>query len=518
MKRKSRSFCLNQSPFLVLAALISLASTALPDASHAQNLLQGAKITYRNGADSEATAKDLSLITFQKPGTIPLSVRIEFEVKTKPAGAVLKFTKPQSITGWRLNSEPLLEPTKDMALGQLNGIPAMSLKPGRNVLEARFDQRVDNKSGHLDPISTGANHFELRPADLKEFAISTGPVLGAAGYDYFTVGCRTSMPATVTLECDGRKWTSKPGYVHLLRAEGLKQGQAYEYKLVANLAGKGSPTTTVRSKTWKVKTLSSKTPLVFAAVGDARSNPKIWGKITQEILKFHPQFVAHTGDIVRNGLDYASWDNQFAAPASEFLATIPCFFAFGNHEDNAGMLDQLFGYPNSDRNYTETIGPAQIFIIDRYFSNWEQNSPKVDWLQKELAQSKARFVFAFAHPPAWSSGSHDTDPVSRNVIFPILQRYSATAFIAGHDHCYERSEPGTTTMLIAGGGGAELHQAIKQPDNPFSAIYRSEYNFLIFTVDENRCEVKAYAFGDASTPDDQRKTEVIDSRVWGPRK
>jgi hypothetical protein len=93
-----------------------------------------------------------------------------------------------------------------------------------------------------------------------------------------------------------------------------------------------------------------------------------------------------------------------------------------------------------------------------------------------------------------------------------------TALIAGHDHCYERSEPGGTTMLTTGGGGAPLYLPEKAKDNPHSQLFRSEYNFLVFQVDDRKCEMTAYTYGGLKTPDKERKLEAVDRRVWEPRK
>jgi hypothetical protein len=97
------------------------------------------------------------------------------------------------------------------------------------------------QEGKISPASSGELKLDLQPQDVAKFDIRTGPILGAAGTDYFTVGCRTRMPATVTLHCDGRVWTSTPGVIHLLRADGLTADKKYEYQLSAELEGGEQP-------------------------------------------------------------------------------------------------------------------------------------------------------------------------------------------------------------------------------------------------------------------------------------
>jgi hypothetical protein len=66
-------------------------------------------------------------------------------------------------------------------------------------------------------------------------------------------------------------------------------------------------------------------PVNFVALGDGRYNPKIWGLITNQNLKFELDFAVHTGDIVGNGNDYDIWDRDYATPAQKIL-TPRCFY------------------------------------------------------------------------------------------------------------------------------------------------------------------------------------------------
>lgn len=498
-----------------LLRVVGMAMILLP-AGHAlaQNLLEKATLTVTASKAGEAESW-VPEITFEKQGKQLLRVRAEFTVDALPGAALMTLKKPANISEWTLNGKPLVGPPKDMFVPEVEGIPVSEFKVGKNVLEASFSINVNMDKGKLKPASTGAIKLELEPTDIKKFEIRTGPVLGAAGCDYFTVSCRTRMPATVTLHCDGRTWTSKPGVIHRLRADGLKEGKEYEYKLVASLVGAEA---TASSKAYTIKTLSSKGPWTFIALGDARNNPKIWGRISAEAMKFKPDFVMHTGDIIGNGNDYEAWDREYSKPAEEFLATVPCFYTFGNHENNVSMLYNFFGFPQDDRSsYTQVIGPLQLFALNR-FENWGKGSANLVRMEKELAESKASFIFAFTHPPAWSSGSHGNDSLGKDIHFPILEKYGVTALLAGHDHCYERSEPGKTTMLIAGGAGAHLYKSEHAKDNPHSKIYRSEYSFIVFKSDGKTCSMKAYAYGGLKTPDEERKLEEIDKREWEARK
>jgi len=51
---------------------------------------------------------------------------------------------------------------------------------------------------------------------------------------------------------------------------------------------------------------------------------------------------------------------------------------------------------------------------------------------------------------------------------------------------------------------------------PVSALKAGK--FLVFKTDDKQCELKAWTFGGLQTPDNERKLELVDTRVWKARK
>ena len=62
----------------------------------------------------------------------------------------------------------------------------------------------------------------------------------------------------------------------------------------------------------------------------------------------------------------------------------------------------------------------------------------LEWLERSLADSDARWKIVIAHHPIWSSSGtkHEEGKVLREVLLPMLCRY-ADAYIVGHDHTLE---------------------------------------------------------------------------------
>jgi hypothetical protein len=53
--------------------------------------------------------------------------------------------------------------------------------------------------------------------EAEGLAFHTGPVLGCAGPDFFTVAIRTTVPAAVTLKAGGKSYASPAGLIHASR-------------------------------------------------------------------------------------------------------------------------------------------------------------------------------------------------------------------------------------------------------------------------------------------------------------
>jgi predicted phosphodiesterase len=241
-------------------------------------------------------------------------------------------------------------------------------------------------------------------------------------------------------------------------------------------------------------------------------------------LQANPDLVLHTGDLVARGADDWRWDEEFHAPAKDLLATVPFYGVLGNHDGNAPILGRLFPTPGIEGmgwNWSQRIGPA-FFVGINGAEKWSKDSENARWLDKTLAEAKTPFTFLVTHYSAWSSARHgklrlDGKPEGRileaqKVILPLLIKHKVTAMIAGHDHCYERSEPpGEVSVIVTGGGGARLYKKEKEAgakkQNPHSEAFASELHYCLFVVDGRTCTMQAL------TPDGRQ----LDTRTWEAR-
>ncbi len=407
---------------------------------------------------------------------------------------------------------------------------------GTNVLTMQWQHR--KPKGFL--VVQAAPRVSLSVLQASDLEITTGPVLGARGDDYVTVSCRTNLPAKVTVRVNGGfrdenappearepglVWhevttVSPPGLFHQVHIGELAGLASATYRLqVETLDGAGH----VESGPWSLAPLpAAQEPLRFVALGDSRSNPDRWATVATAALKARPQFLIHTGDLVKHGREDWGWNVELVDPAATLLATVPTFVAIGNHEENSPVTALLFAAPPDGAlvRWQQTIGPVHLIGIDGQ-GDWSDGSENVTWLEGVLAASKSKFLFLVTHYPAWTSGKYGklddagepkdrTTRQSQQVLMPLLARYQATAMIAGHEHFYERSEPpGGVTVITTGGAGAPLRKATRnaRAQNPYSQLVVSTRHYCLFIVSGDTCTMEVF------TP----KGRQLDTRSWTAR-
>ena len=413
---------------------------------------------------------------------------------------------------YKLNDKPVTGPLEGMTYGVIPGIDPNDLKVGKNTLEADFTVK-----GPVTPdLKTALLGLEASVLDIQ-----TGPILGACGDDFFTVTCRTNMPATVKLAVDtfGSQHVEKTseGLIHRFRIDDLKSPwQSYSLR-----AERGASFRTLGSK--RGPRPAANKPPRFIIMGDSRTNSALWAKVAAAAGKTGPDFAVLVGDMAADGRDDALWDSQFAAPARDFLIATPVYAVIGNHEKSSPLFDELFYSPGPDgksHNWTQTVGPVQLIGIDGA-ADWSAGGKNAQWLESTLQAGTAKFVFLVNHYPAWSSASHGalgaggkpaekTSAQARDVIVPLLVKYHATAYFAGHDHCYERSEcPGGITHIITGGAGAPLYKKTSNAENqnPYSKVFASKLHYCLLSIDGDSCTMRAV------TPEGDQ----IDTVTWKAR-
>jgi hypothetical protein len=490
-------------PFLLIAAWLlrrPLFHRKAPRAASAVNL---ANATSAEEADSQPVNRQL----------VPVRSVFDVENPSDWSMAKLQLKAPASLSSCTLNGQPFAAPVQGMVCESLEGVPGRLLRPGQNVFEAYRSVDVTGAASGVPPqagLTPSARTIALTasPQSPQDLVLHTGPIVCATGPDSFTVTCRTNLPAKVVLRVGEKVLASTPagemGFIHRFRVDGLTPGTEYSYALEA--ACDGGPT--VSSGPHSVRTYPESGPFDFVLLGDSRDNVPVWHQLSLAAKAIHPLFVIHTGDLVAHGRQDSLWDPDFWEPARDLLADVPFYAASGNHEGEAPLFNYLFALPEgADCRWTQRACSTFFVCIDTN-PDWQAGSEPAVWLEKVLSESKDPFLFVVGHHPPISSGHHGPSPSIERVVLPMLLKYHVTAMLVGHDHDYERLEPGGgngPSIIVSGGGGAELRAERKKV--PTSKVFVETFNYVTFKVSDSECSMRAF------TPEGKE----LDKRTWRPR-
>ncbi|MGD2152798.1 MAG: metallophosphoesterase [Gemmatimonadales bacterium] len=493
------------------------------------DLLAGAAVQYSTDGGMTFSAEPPSIAPRDRA---TVTIGFEFNGAASPTGTddFASLTLSHDVTtGLRslrviLNGRDVALPLEGMLYRSVPGIDPDWLAPDTNRLIVELEVRNASR----DSARLFAPTITLAALNPSELEFETGPLLGAFDEEFFALTARTNMPATVAvyrLEAEQLPETfaaqeplaqTRLGLLHRLRVPRSRPVVLGSYAVVAKRDGSyasriieppGAPQGGFR----------------FVALGDSRTNIEDWRTVATAVAGLDPHLVIHVGDIVTDGRRDWEWDAQFWDPGEVLLAATPAYLVIGNHEQNAALFDELAFAPSRDgraRNWAQELGGVLLIGIDGG-QDWSAGGNNAGWLEEILSGSDARFTFLFNHYPGWSSANHGRvdeqgHPVerpareARETVIPLLSRYGATAFVAGHDHAYERSElPAGLTAITCGGGGAPLYRPTEQAEiqNPYSQVFFDRHHFCLFDVESDKITLRAL------TP----AGELLDAREWGAR-
>ena len=136
----------------------------------------------------------------------------------------------------------------------------------------------------------------------------------------------------------------------------------------------------------------------------------------------------------------------------------------GNH-DHYGNVDAQVAYSSVSQRwvfpslyYTFTVGSVQFVMIDTVLlsgvTHDEISAPlpgppskvaadaQLKWIEETLKESTSPYLIVAGHYPVHSICEHGPTAELINDVAPLLEKYKATAWMNGHDHCAEHIDVG----------------------------------------------------------------------------
>lgn len=270
----------------------------------------------------------------------------------------------------------------------------------------------------------------------------------------------------------------------------------------------------------------------FLIMSDSQSNPGVSANVVNHVntkltelygtdWQNEVQLLCHTGDMLGNGANLASYITEHFIPFSPLSAKIPIMEAIGNHEAESSYYYNYRKYEDfagaeGEKYYSFDLGTMRFLFLNPNINTTTETA----WLQNKLSQTNAMpeldWIFTFTHMPAWSEIWPDGNNTwAQNTLIPSLSAYPKAGILAsGHSHNYERgvSPTGKLTTLICGGAGGALDRwgmYANQEDYPNTLKALDMYHWVLVDVDlETRSyTAKMYSLGNPSLV---RNNEVMD--------
>jgi 3',5'-cyclic AMP phosphodiesterase CpdA len=332
--------------------------------------------------------------------------------------------------------------------------------------------------------------FAVSQQPAAPLAFYVEPYLQLPAPDGMTIMWETTLPTPSRVEYGPTeqlglvKVDRAPVKLHQVRLEGLQAGTAYYYRV-------HSDSLVSQIHRFRTAPVPGTPQWRLAVYGDSRSNPAMHRRVVEQIVKQNVDLILHTGDIVLNGKNYASWRKEFFEPIAPLASSVPWVTTIGNHEQDAANYFSYAALPGNERHFGFDFGNAHFVCLDS--NAWiprTPGSPQYRWAQAHLQQPRTTtWKFVYFHHPLFSAHP-------RRAINPLRWDWAplfldpasqVDGVLNGHDHFYARNyriakmtpKPHPVFTLTTAGGAAALYP-VMQRDYVATAISAHHFTLLEF--------------------------------------
>jgi predicted phosphodiesterase len=235
----------------------------------------------------------------------------------------------------------------------------------------------------------------------------------------------------------------------------------------------------------------------FLVFGDSGTGNKRQFELAERMVaareQFPFEFAVMLGDNIYGREAPREYLERFERPYKALLdGGVKFFAALGNHDSPNQRFYKGFNM-DGRRYYSFSKGPVDFFVMDSTYMDRVQ----VDWLDRELAGSRARWKIAYAHHPLYSSGKrHGSELDLRKLVEPLFLKHGVDVVLAGHEHFYERVKPQSGIYYFISGAAGKLREDNIRRGSPLTAAgFDDDLSFMLMEIDGDQLHFQVIARG-----------------------
>jgi predicted phosphodiesterase len=250
---------------------------------------------------------------------------------------------------------------------------------------------------------------------------------------------------------------------------------------------------------------NAKDSVKFLVIGDSGTGGsaqyQLAEKIDEAYGRFKFEFAIMLGDNLYGGENPSDYVDKFERPYKKLLDGGVKFYAsLGNHDEPAQRFYKPFNM-DGKRYYKFGKDDVDFFVLDSTYMTPAQ----IEWLKKELEDSKAKWKISYFHHPLYSSGErHGSEVDLRVLVEPLFLENGVDVVFAGHEHFYERLKPQKGIYYFVQGAAGKLRRGNIRDNSPMTEKgLDTDYPFMLVEIDGDQMFFETIA----------RRNGVVDSGV-----
>jgi predicted phosphodiesterase len=230
----------------------------------------------------------------------------------------------------------------------------------------------------------------------------------------------------------------------------------------------------------------------FAIIGDSGTGGRNQREVAYRMEEYRGvfpfEFVLMQGDNLYGRERPIDYVRKFERPYEALLESGVKFYAvLGNHDSPRQRFYEQFNM-GGERYYTFKKDDVRFFALDTTLMTPEQ----LEWLEKELKESKEKWKICFFHHPIYSSGlRHGGHLGMRSVLEPLFVKYGVSAGFSGHEHFYERIRPQKGIHYFISGAAGKLRQGNVRRGDLTAAAFDQDRSFMLIEINGDRLHFQA---------------------------